>query len=71
MVLQGWSRKTDWLKRDEFFFVKWPETVFGKNLRIVAPVIRYESKEVSSRWLSPPKLYRSDKEVRFRGENNE
>ena len=69
-MLQGWSKKTDWLKRDEFF-AHWPETVYGKNLRILAPVVRYESREASPRWLSLPKPYRSDKEAGFRGENSE
>ncbi|CAD6574361.1 MAG: hypothetical protein ASARMPRED_006678 [Alectoria sarmentosa] len=52
----------------ENFFAEFKKTAFGDRLRILAPVVKYANKGVSPRWVSAPRPFRSDKEVRFRGE---
>ena len=66
LISNGWVKTTDFTKREEFFFV-FPQSPFGRSLRIVAPVVKYQNESATPRWLSPPKPYRSDKEVRFAG----
>lgn len=65
VVLTGWAKKSKFLERADFF-VEFKETPFGSNLKILAPVIKYQEDAASPRWLSCPRPYRSDKEVRFK-----
>ncbi len=67
VVRDGWVRTTGFERREEFF-VTFPRSAFGRDLRIVAPVVRYGDQGMTPKWGSPPKPYRSDGEVRFAGE---
>ncbi|MCJ1310976.1 hypothetical protein MMC25_004645 [Agyrium rufum] len=66
IVTSAWVKKTDLLERDDFF-VEFEDTPFGKKLRILGPVVKYSEESAQPRWLSSPKPYRCDKEVRFSG----
>lgn len=68
VVYEAWRRKRpEWFEMRDWF-VGFGDTVFGKELRILAPVVRYGESSVTPRWLSGPKPYRSDEEVRFAGD---
>lgn len=67
VILAAWTEKTDLLDRDDFF-VEFRYTPFGDRLRILAPVVKYQEEAARLRWWSSPRPYRSDKEVRFKGE---
>ena len=67
VVYDAWAKKTDLLSREDFF-AEFEKTAFGDKLRILAPVVKYANKEVSPRWVSAPRPFRSDKEVIFRGD---
>ena len=68
VMLAAWTDKSKLLDRDDFF-VEFLDTPFGDRLRILAPVVRYQEEAARLRWWSSPRPYRSDKEVRFKGEH--
>ena len=52
-ILKAWGQKSD-LIRNEKYYVHFPDSVFGNDLRVLAPLIRYDEEEVTPRWTSPP-----------------
>lgn len=53
IVLKAWKENSDVLERDDFF-VKFAETPFGKNHKILAPGWRFDAEEASPRWTHGP-----------------
>lgn len=57
MVVEAWrktGRSGGDLIADEKFYVHFDDSVFGKDLRILAPVVRYDDASTTPRWYSPP-----------------
>ena len=52
-IIRAWTENSDLLK-DEGSFVHFSDSVFGSDLRVLAPVVKYEDEASSPRWLSPP-----------------
>ncbi|RJE23426.1 CoA-transferase family III [Aspergillus sclerotialis] len=52
-ILDTWDKHSDLIK-DEKYYVHFSDTVFGSDLRVLAPVVRYAEQEYSPRWNSPP-----------------
>lgn len=52
-ILKAWERNGSSMENDEFF-VHFSNSVFGADLRVLGPVVKYEEKEMNPRWTSPP-----------------
>lgn len=52
-ILEAWDKHSGLIK-DEKYYVHFSDSVFGSDLRVLGPVVRYESPEHSPKWLSPP-----------------
>lgn len=52
-IIDAWSAQSK-LISDDRYYVRFADSVFGKSLRVLAPVVRYEDDESSPHWLSPP-----------------
>jgi hypothetical protein len=52
-ILRAWEASSDHMK-NEAFFVHFSGSVFGADLRVLAPVVRYEDEAINPRWTSPP-----------------
>ena len=57
LVFQAWKiagEEGENLIADEKYFTHFGDSVYGKDLRILAPVVRYGNQEVTPRWITPP-----------------
>ncbi|KAK5045071.1 hypothetical protein LTR84_010219 [Exophiala bonariae] len=52
-ILKAWERAESVMKNEDFF-VTFSDSVFGSQLRVLAPIVRYTDEECSPRWTSPP-----------------
>jgi crotonobetainyl-CoA:carnitine CoA-transferase CaiB-like acyl-CoA transferase len=52
-ILNSWDKNSD-LVKDEKYYVHFSDSVFGADLRVLAPVVKYASDETTPRWTSPP-----------------
>ncbi|BCS02200.1 uncharacterized protein AKAW2_60464S [Aspergillus luchuensis] len=52
-VLDAWDEHSDLIKNEKYY-VHFSNSVFGSDLRVLAPVVRYAEQEYSPRWKSPP-----------------
>lgn len=52
-IVKAWE-KTSELITDEKYYVHFSDSVFGADLRVLGPVVRYTDKEATPRWTSPP-----------------
>jgi hypothetical protein len=52
-ILKAWSDNSD-LVSNEKYYVHFEDSVFGSDLKVLAPVVRYEDPETTPRWTSPP-----------------
>lgn len=52
-ILEAWDKQSG-LIRDEKYYVRFSDSVFGKDLRVLAPVVQYDDRECSPRWTTPP-----------------
>ncbi|KAF5974936.1 transferase family III [Fusarium coicis] len=52
-ILDAWGKNSELIK-DEKYYVHFPDSVFGSDLRVLGPVVRYDKKEYSPKWNSPP-----------------
>jgi hypothetical protein len=52
-IVKAWDENSD-LVKDEGYYVHFSDSVFGADLRVLAPVVRYADKETTPRWTSPP-----------------
>ncbi|KAF5247317.1 hypothetical protein FANTH_6408 [Fusarium anthophilum] len=52
-ILDAWGTNSE-LIRDEKYYVHFPDSVFGSDLRVLGPVVQYDKEECSPKWNSPP-----------------
>ncbi|KAF5711918.1 transferase family III [Fusarium mundagurra] len=52
-ILDAWGKNSKLIK-DEKYYVHFPDSVFGSDLRVLGPVVRYDKAEYSPKWNSPP-----------------
>ncbi|KAJ4171738.1 hypothetical protein NW754_000317 [Fusarium falciforme] len=52
-VVKAWDENSE-LVKDEMYYTHFTDSVFGADLRVLAPVVRYSDKEATPRWTSPP-----------------
>jgi hypothetical protein len=52
-ILKAWDNKSD-LVKNEKYYVRFDNSVFGADLRVLAPVVKYDDPEKTPRWTSPP-----------------
>ena len=52
-ILKAWDDHSD-LVKNEKYYVHFDNSVFGTDLRVLAPVVRYNDPEKTPRWTSPP-----------------
>ena len=52
-ILKAWGQKSDLVENDKYY-VRFSDSVFRNDLRVLAPVVRYDTEEVTPRWTSPP-----------------
>ncbi|KAI5240008.1 hypothetical protein E4T43_06386 [Aureobasidium subglaciale] len=52
-ILKAWGMSSD-LIENEKYYVHFSDSVFGDDLRVLAPIIRYEDEETTPRWTTPP-----------------
>lgn len=52
-ILDAWGKNSD-LVKSEKYYVHFHDSVFGSDLKVLAPVVRYDDPEVTPRWTSPP-----------------
>lgn len=52
-IVKAWEENSD-LVRNEEYYVHFSDSVFGADLRVLAPVVRYSDKKTTPRWTSPP-----------------
>jgi len=63
IVGTGWQN-TGFLKREDFW-AHFAETPFGKDHKILGPLVRYENKEATPHWTHGPVPYCYSTEVRW------
>ncbi|GLA28357.1 hypothetical protein AnigIFM63326_005931 [Aspergillus niger] len=52
-ILNAWDKNSD-LVKNEKYYVHFSDSVFGADLRVLAPVVKYADEETTPRWTSPP-----------------
>jgi crotonobetainyl-CoA:carnitine CoA-transferase CaiB-like acyl-CoA transferase len=52
-ILKAWDQKSDLIKNEKYY-VHFLDSMFGDDLRVLAPIVRYDEKELTPRWSSPP-----------------
>ncbi|KAJ5596378.1 hypothetical protein N7450_002836 [Penicillium hetheringtonii] len=52
-ILDAWDKHSNLIK-DEKYYVHFSDSVFGDDLRVLAPVVQYAEEEQSPKWKSPP-----------------
>ncbi|RBR06774.1 hypothetical protein FVER53590_12629 [Fusarium verticillioides] len=52
-ILDAWGKKSELIK-DEKHYIHFSDSVFGSDLRVLGPVVRYDKEEYSPKWNSPP-----------------
>jgi hypothetical protein len=52
-ILDSWDKNSD-LVKGEKHYVHFHDSVFGSDLKVLAPVVRYDDPEITPRWTSPP-----------------
>ncbi|KAF5691904.1 transferase family III [Fusarium circinatum] len=52
-ILDAWGTNSELIK-DEKYYVHFPDSVFGTDLRVLGPVVQYDKEEYSPKWNSPP-----------------
>ncbi len=53
MIADAWKKRSD-LVSDEKYYVHFGDSVYGRDLRIVAPMVRYDDEDLTPRWELPP-----------------
>ncbi|KAJ5392665.1 coA-transferase family III domain-containing protein [Penicillium cosmopolitanum] len=56
MLWKAWVKKGG-LVDSEDFYAHFRDTAFGRNMKILAPIIQYANDEVNPRWITPPQPY--------------
>ncbi|KAF4336573.1 transferase family III [Fusarium beomiforme] len=52
-ILEAWEKHSALIK-DEQYYLHFLDSVFGSDLRVLGPVVRYNGEEYSPKWNSPP-----------------
>jgi hypothetical protein len=52
-IMRAWSENSN-LIEDDRYYVRFRDSVFGSDLRTLAPVVRYNDGDISPKWTSPP-----------------
>jgi hypothetical protein len=52
-ILDAWGKNSELIK-DEKYYVHFLDSVFGSDLRVLGPVVRYDKEDYSPKWNSPP-----------------
>lgn len=52
-ILKAWGQKSD-LIANEKYYNHFSNSVLGDDLRVLAPIIKYDEEEFTPRWASPP-----------------
>jgi crotonobetainyl-CoA:carnitine CoA-transferase CaiB-like acyl-CoA transferase len=52
-IVEAWDQNSDLVKNEDYY-VHFSDSVFGVDLRVLAPVVRYADEETTPRWRSPP-----------------
>jgi hypothetical protein len=53
MIAAAWKKNSD-LISDEKYYTHFKDSVYGNDLRVLAPVVRYDDQQTTPRWTSPP-----------------
>ncbi|KAF2754552.1 CoA-transferase family III [Pseudovirgaria hyperparasitica] len=56
MMFKAWKEAGGLLDREDIFQT-FADSAYGKNLRILAPIVRYQDEKATPRWSSPPEPY--------------
>lgn len=59
MMIETWKAKGGLMDRDDYF-VHFAHSVYGKDLKILAPMVRYADSRVTPHWTSPPQPFCHD-----------
>ncbi|CAD0111442.1 unnamed protein product [Aureobasidium uvarum] len=52
-ILESWGKKSS-LIENEKYYVRFSDSVFGNDLRVLAPIVKYDDEKVTPRWSTPP-----------------
>lgn len=52
-IVKAWDENS-YLVKNEDYYVHFSDSVFGNDLRVLAPVVRYDDSETTPRWTSSP-----------------
>ncbi|PNP77087.1 hypothetical protein FNYG_09556 [Fusarium nygamai] len=52
-ILEAWEKESNLIK-DEKYYVHFSDSVFGSDLRVLGPVVKYDADEFMPKWDSPP-----------------
>jgi crotonobetainyl-CoA:carnitine CoA-transferase CaiB-like acyl-CoA transferase len=52
-IIEAWERESNLIK-DEKYYVHFSDSVFGSDLRVLGPIVKYEADELMLKWDSPP-----------------
>ncbi|GFP57143.1 acetyl-coenzyme A transferase nodX [Trichoderma asperellum] len=64
LIADAWKANSD-LIRNEKYYTHFYDSVYGKDLRTLAPVIRYGDQESSPRWTGPPVPFCQSRDARW------
>lgn len=53
MIAAAWKENTN-LISNEKYYTHFHDSVYGSDLRVLAPVVRYEDEQTTPKWTSPP-----------------
>ena len=53
MIAASWKKNSDLITNEKYYY-HFANSVYGKDLRIVAPMVRYSDKKLTPRWDRPP-----------------
>ncbi|RAH65001.1 CoA-transferase family III [Aspergillus aculeatinus CBS 121060] len=52
-IIKAWDENSDLIRNDDYY-VRFSDSVFGNDLRVLGPVARYADAETTPRWTTPP-----------------
>lgn len=52
-ISQAWKDNSDLISNEEYY-THFSDSVYGKDIRIVRPLVQYTDSESTPRWSSPP-----------------
>jgi hypothetical protein len=61
-IAEAWKENSDLVTNEEYY-THFRDSVYGKDVRVLRPVVRYTDEETTPRWTSPPVPFCYHKEV--------